>query len=80
MKNSQGTIKLKSDAKAGVLLQETPEQLEKRLKRPIISKSNYLQVPEKQNSKVITSVYIIKFIEVADLSAKNNDKQIFRKV
>ncbi|MEK6646440.1 MAG: Bro-N domain-containing protein [Candidatus Firestonebacteria bacterium] len=46
--NSQGTIKLKSDAKAGgSIAGNARKQLEKRLKRPIISKSNYLQVPEK---------------------------------
>ncbi|MCX5776688.1 MAG: phage antirepressor protein, partial [Candidatus Firestonebacteria bacterium] len=44
---SQGVVKLKSDAKAGgSIAGNARKQLEKRLKRSVISKENYLNVPQ----------------------------------
>jgi len=45
--NSQGSVKLKSDAKAGGgIAGGARKQLEKRLGRSIVSKRNYLKKPE----------------------------------
>lgn len=47
--NSQGVPKLKGDAKAGGKISgDARKALERRLKRPIVSKSNYLKEKESQ--------------------------------
>ncbi|MFH1310162.1 MAG: Bro-N domain-containing protein [Candidatus Omnitrophota bacterium] len=47
--NSQGTIKLKTDANAGgAIAGNARKALEKKLKRPIVSGHNYLDKPESQ--------------------------------
>ena len=50
--DSQGVTKLKGDAKAGGdIAGNARKQLEKRLKRPIVSSHNYLKVPESKKLK-----------------------------
>jgi len=50
--DSQGKVKLKKDAKAGgSIAGNARKQLEKRLKRPIVSAGNYLKSPESKKLK-----------------------------